>query len=62
VKARLPLHDTLRLGLPVGSLALVPDDPDERQRLLVVAAILLASVGFGGCVIGIVARRLAEPA
>jgi hypothetical protein len=30
--------------------------------LLVAAAVLLAGAALGGCVIGVVARRLAEPA
>jgi hypothetical protein len=62
VKTRRPLHDTLRLGLPVGRLTSVPEAPAESTLLLVAAAVLLAGAAFGGCVIGVVARRLAEPA
>lgn len=57
-----PLHDTLRLGLPVAALVPSEDDGGAQAGLLVVAALLLAASGCGGLVVGISARRMAGSA
>jgi hypothetical protein len=58
---RLP-HDTLRLGLPAAALGSIDDESSMEVALLVAAALLLATSGAGGLVIGLSTRRIVRGA
>lgn len=55
-------HDTIRLGLPIATLAPLDEDSAASAGLLLAAAVLLAATGAGGLVVGLSARRIVSGA